>query len=165
MDTERTASPGANPGDEARFIEQFARLLEQEGGPRIAGRIAALLLLSAEALPLDEIAERLQASKASISTNARMLEQWRLIERVSHPGDRRDYYRARSDGAVNLLERRLDWMRRLRDVADAGAASEAAQHPEVRKRFETLCRLHGFALRNVERTLRQLRRGADAGQP
>ena len=57
--------------EEDAFIEHFARLLEQDGGPRIAGRIAALLLLSPDALALDEIAERLQASKASISTNAR----------------------------------------------------------------------------------------------
>ena len=77
---------------------------------------------------------------------------------MSHPGDRRDYYRARSDGAVNLLERRLAWMRRLRDAADLGAESGAAQHPVVRERFATLCRLHAFALRNVERTLRQLRK-------
>lgn len=158
MDTERTALTADNSAGEDQFIEQFARLLEQEGGPRIAGRISALLLLTPDALPLDEIAERLQASKASISTNARMLEQWGLVERVSHPGDRRDYYRARSDGAVNLLERRLEWMRRLRDVADAGAGSVAAQHPVVRERFQTLCRLHSFALRNVERTLRQLRK-------
>ncbi|HEU4561586.1 MAG TPA: MarR family transcriptional regulator [Longimicrobium sp.] len=147
-----------NTAGEDQFIEQFARLLEQEGGPRIAGRISALLLLTPDALPLDEIAERLQASKASISTNARLLEQWGLVERVSHPGDRRDYYRSRADGAVNLLERRLAWMRRLRDAADLGAGSNAAQHPVVRERFQTLCRLHAFALRNVERTLHQLRK-------
>ena len=144
--------------DEEVFIEHFARLLEQDGGPRIAGRIAALLLLSADALALDEIAERLQASKASVSTNARLLERWGLVERSSHLGDRRDYYRARSDGAVNLLEHRLSWLRRLGAAASAGAACQAARHPVVRERFRSLGRLHAFALQNVERTLRQLRR-------
>ena len=141
------------------FIEHFARLLEQEGGSRIGGRMAALLLLSAGELALDEIAERVQASKASISTNARLLEQWGIVERVSRPGDRRDYYRARGDAAVNLLERRLEWMRRLRDAADEGARTDAARDPVVRDRFRSLCRLHSFATRSVERTLRQLRRG------
>ncbi|HEU0054002.1 MAG TPA: MarR family transcriptional regulator [Longimicrobium sp.] len=155
MDIERTIS---SDGEEDAFIEHFARLLEQEGGPRIAGRMAALLLLTPGALPLDEIAERLRASKASASTNARLLEQWGLLERVSHPGDRRDYYRARADGVAHLMERRLEWMRRLREVCEAGAVSPAADHPVVADRFRVLCRLHGFALRNLERTLRQLRR-------
>lgn len=144
---------------EHEFIEHFARLLEQEGGSRIAGRMSALLLLSANELALDEIAERLQASKASISTNARLLEQWGLVERVSRPGDRRDYYRARSDGAVRLLERRLEWMRRLTDAAKEGAGTPAAQDPVVKDRFTSICRLHAFATRNLERTLRTLRRG------
>lgn len=147
---------------EHEFIEHFARLLEQEGGSRIAGRMSALLLLSANELALDEIAERLQASKASISTNARFLEQWGLVERVSRPGDRRDYYRAREDGAVMLLERRLDWMRRLRDAATEGASTPAAQDPVVKDRFASLCRLHAFATRNVERTLRRLRRSGES---
>jgi DNA-binding MarR family transcriptional regulator len=153
LHTEQTASRAS----EDEFIESFTRLLERDGGPRIAGRIAALLFLTVEPLPLEEIAERLQASKASISTNARLLEHWGLVERVSRPGDRRDFYRAREDGAVNLLERRLDWMRRLREVADEGARSPAAQHPVVQERFRSVCRVHAFALKNVERTLRRIR--------
>jgi DNA-binding MarR family transcriptional regulator len=160
MDTERTVHTAGELSGEDSFIEQFARLVEQEGGPRIAGRIAALLLLSPQALPLDDIAERLRASKASVSTNARMLEQWGLLERASRPGDRRDYYQARADAAVKLLERRLEWMNRLRAAADVGAGSAAAGHPVVRERLATLCRLHGFALRNVERTLRRMRQSA-----
>ena len=158
MHTERTIPDT----DEDEFIEHFARLLEQEGGSRTAGRMAALLLLSPGELSLDGIAERVQASKASVSTNARVLEQWGLAEQVSRPGDRRDFYRARPDGAVMLLERRLEWMQRLRDAADQGARTAAARNPVVSERFRTLCRLHSFATRSVERTLRQIRRGAAA---
>jgi DNA-binding MarR family transcriptional regulator len=164
MDTEQTVLAGDDLHRENEFIEYFARLVEQDGGSRIAGRVAALLLLSPEDLALDEIAERVQASKASISTNARLLEQWGIVERVSRPGDRRDYYRARPDGAVMMLERRLEWMKRLRDAADRGARTPAARHPVVGERFRVLCRLHSFAIRSVERTLRQLRRSAAAAR-
>jgi len=158
MNTERTARTERIEASQAEVIEAFARLIERDGGPRIAGRMAALLLLSPEALSIDEIADRLLASKASISTNARLLEQWGLVERVSHPGDRRDYYRTRPDAAANLLERRLEWMRRLGEVARASAATDAAEHPVVHERLQALCRLHRYALRNVERTLHGLRR-------
>lgn len=143
---------------EDEFIERFARVLEEEGGPRIAGRMAALMLLAPEPLALDAVAERLRASKASVSTNARLLEQWGLVERVTHAGDRRDFYQARPDGAVHLLERRLEWLRRLRAAAELGAKVESAQHPLVRERFTALCSLHAHAQRSVERTLRGLRR-------
>ena len=149
--------PTQTAADEAAFVERFARLLEREGGPRIAGRIAALLLLTPEALSLEEIARRLKASRASVSTNARLLEQWGLLERIGRPGDRRDFYRANPQGAVNLLERRLEWMRRLGAVAAEGARSQAAQHPVVRERLRALSRLQAFALRNTERALRQVR--------
>jgi DNA-binding MarR family transcriptional regulator len=162
MNTERTVPAAGSAMADDEFIEQFARLLEQEGGSRIAGRIAALLLLTPDDMALDEIAERVQASKASISTNARLLEQWGMIERVSHAGDRRDFYRTRPDGAVMLLERRLEWMRRLRDAADRGSRTESARNPVVAERFRGLCRLHAFAMRGVERTLRQLHRGVDS---
>ncbi|HEX8454700.1 MAG TPA: MarR family transcriptional regulator [Longimicrobium sp.] len=161
MHTERTEGP---PLHEDEFIEHFARLVEQDGGSRTAGRMAALLLLSPKELSLDEIAERVQASKASVSTNARLLEQWGVVEQVSRPGDRRDFYRARPDGAVMMLERRLEWMRRLRDAADLGSRTTAAQNPVVGERFRVLCRLHSFATRSVERTLRRLKRGAAAAR-
>lgn len=164
MDTERTAyeAPGGRV-EAAEFIERFTRLLEQEGGSRIGGRIVALLLLSATERPIEEMAEQLQASKASISTNARTLEQWGVLERVTHPGDRRDYYRIRDDGLVVLLERRLAWMRRLRDVAGEGALTAEADDPVVRQRFSRLCRVHEAVVRDAERMVRRLRAGQGDG--
>jgi DNA-binding transcriptional regulator GbsR (MarR family) len=86
------------------FIERLGLLLEREGLPRIAGRIFGYLLIHAEACSLDELSERLQVSKGSVSTNARHLEMIGLLERVSEPGDRRDYYRMGPDAWERMLE-------------------------------------------------------------
>ena len=56
------------------FVERMAVTLEGHGLPRIAGRLFAFLLVNGEAVSLDELAEELQVSKASVSTNARLLE-------------------------------------------------------------------------------------------
>ena len=64
--------------------------LEADGLPRIAGRIFGLLLISEDALSLDKLASELRVSKASVSTNARMLEHRGVLEQVSRPADRRD---------------------------------------------------------------------------
>ena len=57
-----------------QFVERLGRFFEAEGAPRTAGRILGLMLLTPGELALDEIAERLQVSKASVSTNARQME-------------------------------------------------------------------------------------------
>jgi DNA-binding transcriptional regulator GbsR (MarR family) len=90
-----------------KVIEDFGLYFEQYGLPRILGRIYGLLLITDEpALGLDEMAEQLNISKASASTTARQLQAFTLIEKVSLPGDRRDYYRVYGDSPdahVNYL--------------------------------------------------------------
>jgi DNA-binding transcriptional regulator GbsR (MarR family) len=94
-------------GPTAHFIETMGLALESEGLPRIAGRIFGLLLVSAEARSLDELAAELQVSKASISTNARLLEHRGVLEQVSRPADRRDYYQIPHDLFSHTMAQRL----------------------------------------------------------
>lgn len=90
-------------GSVQQFVERMGLLCEREGMPRGAGRMFGLLLVGDRAYSLDELTEKLQASKASVSTNARMLESLGLIERVSSLGDRRDFYRAGDDPWERML--------------------------------------------------------------
>ena len=66
----------------SEFIEKFGMVAEQDGFPRIAGRMMGFLLLNEGPYTLDELAEELQISKTSASTNARLLEGHGVIERV-----------------------------------------------------------------------------------
>src|SRR5438128_2288446 len=59
-------------------------ICEKEGMARSAGRIFGLLLVGGRACSLDELAEKLQASKAGVSTNCRMREDpWEHMMRVA----------------------------------------------------------------------------------
>jgi DNA-binding transcriptional regulator GbsR (MarR family) len=91
--------------DEAvlRLIGKVGVSCENQGLARSSGRIFGLLLATGETLSLDEIAERVEVSKASASTNARLLEQVGFIERVDVLGDRRDFYRVREDPWQQML--------------------------------------------------------------
>ena len=88
--------PGAGRPAEAeplaRFIEQMGLLCEHDNLPRIAGRLLGLLLVEEGAFSLQELADRLNVSRGSISTNARLLTDIGVVERVALPGDRQDYY-------------------------------------------------------------------------
>ncbi len=104
----------------AQFTEQMGMLGESHGMPRIAGRIIGFSLMNPGSFSLDDLAERLQVSKASISTNARRMEEIGILERITRPGDRRDYYRLGQNPweKVFALERRR--MQELLDLLNHG---------------------------------------------
>jgi len=150
--------------DIARSVETLARRFEEDGLPRIAGRILGWLLFSAEARSLDELAETLGASKASVSMNARLLERAGVILRDTHPGDRRDFYRVAED----LHERMLaHWLRGLQDVGAvlAGALrAEGVQEPVVRQRLETFAAFFDHMLEDIQGSGDRWARQGVAGQ-
>ena len=79
------------------FIDTIGEASERFGMARIAGLLKGLLLVSREPISLDEMAQRLEVSKASVSTNIRLLERWRAVRRVFNRNDRKNYYELRGD--------------------------------------------------------------------
>ena len=122
----------------SEFIEHLGLMMEAERLPRIAGRLLGALILAPDRESLDDLAEHLAVSKPSISVNARLLEQKQLIERVSIPGDRRDYYRVAPDLFRASIEQRLARWRALHDAMGAARAGGASGDPAVRKRLAEL---------------------------
>jgi DNA-binding transcriptional regulator GbsR (MarR family) len=120
----------------ARFTDRLAALFESDGQPPIAGRVFGLLLLSDEALSLDELADSLGVSKASASTNARLLAQLGVIEPVRRQGTRRDYYRMAPDLFERSMAQRLARWRRFTEVIGEGRRTLPLASPEVRLRLE-----------------------------
>ena len=126
-----------------RFVEQMGLLCESEGLPRNAGRILGLLLAEDGPFSLDELADELQASKASVSTNARMLEQQGMIRRVGAPGDRRDFYQVDGDPWESMLDvGRVKWRQMARVLEEAaGELPEANVKGKQRLRDAALFHL------------------------
>lgn len=118
-----------------QFIERVGVLMESDGFPRIAGRIFGLLLVTPGECSLDDMADTLGVSKASISTDSRRLEQFGIIVRTSKPGDRRDYYAIAPNALQQSLEIRMRAMRRFQSLLREGDALPDAT-AEVRDRLE-----------------------------
>jgi DNA-binding transcriptional regulator GbsR (MarR family) len=74
------------------FIESFGRYFENYGIPRIGGRILGLLLVAHAPLSAEAISKLLKVSRASISTNFRLLIAGGLAETITYAGDRTTYY-------------------------------------------------------------------------
>ncbi len=76
----------------SRFIESMGMYFGSYGIPRIGGRILGLLLIAHEPLSAEDIAKILKVSRASVSTNFRVLLTSGLAEKVTFPGDRATYF-------------------------------------------------------------------------
>ncbi|MGH7636994.1 MAG: GbsR/MarR family transcriptional regulator [Gemmatimonadaceae bacterium] len=121
--------------DVESFIERAGLLWQKDGLPRIAGRIFGLTLISPDPCSLDDIADTLGVSKASVSNDARLLEQMGFIERVSLPGDRKDYYRITPQSLERSLEARVQRIREFQDLLQSGMRLPI-KRAEVRERLE-----------------------------
>ncbi len=133
--------------DVERFVEKAGVLWENDGLPRIAGRIFGLMLISDEALSLDEIAEDLGVSKASVSTDTRLLERLGFIERISKAGDRKDYYQQTERSFERAIAQRIRRMHELESLIETGR--ELAVTRAVRERLAD----HHFAFRQITQAL------------
>jgi DNA-binding transcriptional regulator GbsR (MarR family) len=140
-------------GPIAHFIERMGLALESDGMPRIAGRIFGLLLVSEEARSLDELAGDLGVSKASVSTNARMLEQRGVLERIGRPADRRDYYRIPPDLFTNTMAQRLARWERFHAAIAAARTSVPIRSREVLERLEEFEEAFAYMSRTIRDAL------------
>jgi DNA-binding transcriptional regulator GbsR (MarR family) len=137
----------------AHFIEQMGLALEADGLPRIAGRIFGLLLISEDARSLDDLAHELRVSKASVSTNARMLEQRAVLERSSRPGDRRDYYRVPTNLFSHTMAQRVARWQRFHEAIGAARTSLPIRSPEVLERLEEYQEAYAFMSQVISEAL------------
>lgn len=136
------------------FIEQMGLLTEEVGMPRIAGRIMGLLLLTESPLDLEGIAERLQISHGSVSTNTRLLEQLGVVERLTTPGDRRVRFRLGTDPAGQFLERDLQRRRRMGTLIQ-NTIARMPPGTEGRANLEKMRAFHALAIKRSAELLRE----------
>ncbi len=144
------------------FIEKFCVVAEQDGFPRIAGRIMGFLLVHEGPYTLDELAESLQISKTSASTNARLLEQHEIIERVVKAGDRRDFYRLVENHWERMFDVVRKKMQKFQTVLDETMKALPANETYARSRLHETQRFHAFMLENIETRIEEWRRAGVA---
>ena len=128
---------GLSPGLR-EFIESMGVYFERYGLARIGGRILGLLLVADRPLSLDDMARTLRVSRASVSTNMRLITASSLAEQVSLPGDRRDYYRIGPDTWEQSMKTELEGIRMLRRIGERGLAAASVSEGAAHEHLEDL---------------------------
>ncbi len=108
---------------ERELVQQIGLVFENAGLPPIAGRIVGhLLLCDPPHQSSSQLADRLHASRGSISTTTRMLVAAGIIEKVRFPGSRATWFRIAPGCWTALLHAELARAARLRRLGDDALA-------------------------------------------
>lgn len=120
------------------FIERMGLVAEADGLSRISGRIMGLMVLEGGPLSFAEIAERLEVSRGSVSTNTRFLERLGVIERVAIKGKRQDHFQLAKAPYARLLEGSVERMKKARSVVADAKAQVGPEDADRQRRLDEL---------------------------
>ena len=87
-----------------QFEDGLARICGLYGVNPLAGRLYAVLFLSTEPVPLEELGARVSAAKSTVSVALRTLLAARVVRRLPRRSDRRDWYEAVADPWAVIAE-------------------------------------------------------------
>lgn len=131
--------------EERHFVEDIGLFFEQMGMPRMAGRILGVLLISdPPQQSINELAEKLQTSKSSISIMARLLVENGLVEKAPSTVPRRDFYRFKPGGWLIYMRQWLGLMSALHEIAERGLSLLQDKSPELQERLQEAHDLFSF---------------------
>ncbi|MFU8806697.1 MAG: GbsR/MarR family transcriptional regulator [Bradymonadaceae bacterium] len=147
---------------EINFVERFGLLSEEDGQSRIAGRLFGLLILRDDPMSLDDIAEVLQVSKASVSTNARRLDEGGVLERTTKPGDRRDFYRVCPNALETTFDRIKYRMSSIVELVQATIPHLPAESGGAKRRLEEMRDWHVFLLKETDEMLMRWKKNQES---
>src|SRR5215468_5512592 len=137
------------------FVELWNNMATLWGISPTMARIHGLLYITAAALSMDEIMERLAISRGNVSMNLSKLVEWGLVRRVHKRGDRKEYYESLSDVwemftlVANQRKRReidpmLATLRKCRDELSLEVLGPLADMPAAQERSRRVNDLFKF---------------------
>lgn len=80
-----------------KFVQTWGALGSQWGINKTMAQIHALLMVSSEAVSMEEVMEELQISRGNASMNLRALMDWGIVYKEYKTGERREFFTAEKD--------------------------------------------------------------------
>ena len=127
-----------------KFILHWGKMGVQWGINRTVAQIHALLYLSRQPLPADEIAATLSVARSNVSTSLWELQGWGIVKVVHVMGDRRDHYETIAD-VWEMFRVILDERKRreidptVAMLRECGAEAEKSKaDPHTRERLQAM---------------------------
>ena len=143
------------------FIERMGIAAQADGLPRIAGRMFGYFVIEGGTHSFSELADQLSVSRGSVSTNARLLEALGILERITRPGDRQDYFRLADDPYGQLMQGYSERMRKISQIVDETLNAMPRSQQASRIRLGEMKRFYETAVDYCCAVLKKWREPAD----
>lgn len=134
-----------------KFVQTWGALGSQWGINKTMAQIHALLMVSNEAVSMEDIMEELQISRGNASMNLRALMDWGIVYKEYKTGERREYFTAEKD--LDELAVKIAKERSKREIKPAlkvlkeVSSIEADGTAEERHFVEQTTKLYDFVLK------------------
>ncbi|MFC4496769.1 GbsR/MarR family transcriptional regulator [Streptomyces ovatisporus] len=129
------------------WVERVSMYLAQDGVPPIAGRVLGwLMICDPPEQSAGQIAEAIGASRASLTTNLRMLTTMGFVGRHTRPGERTVYHRIVEGASEKVIRRQIAGIASFCDITADGLAllgpdsARAARIREAHQAFEWMAK-------------------------
>jgi DNA-binding transcriptional regulator GbsR (MarR family) len=121
------------------FADRLGRFFEDNGLPRIAGRLLGqLLVCDPPEQTFDQLVDALAAGRSTVSVASRLLIQLGLVERYAVRGERRDRYRLHPGAWTAMLKQDLSAATQLKQLAEQGLDATAGKPAAARGRLKAM---------------------------
>ena len=148
-----------------QFIDRMGFQMERLGAAKTLGRLMGLLLVATRPLSLDELAELLLVSKASVSTNARVCEQAGLVQRVGVPGDRRTHFEILPGAFGRVLEARTSIIDEFKRTAEIGLEAVDPDNAVAKGRLEEMRDFYAFVAVRLDAMMQEWKTETQQSNP
>ncbi|MGC7102776.1 GbsR/MarR family transcriptional regulator [Amycolatopsis lurida] len=103
------------------WIERVAMYLARDGVPPIAGRVLGwLMACDPPEQPAAQISAAIGASRASLTSNLRLLSSMGFLTWRTRPGERTVYYRMADDAWAVVVRKQIDGITSFLDITREG---------------------------------------------
>ena len=127
-----------------RYVEDFGLFFERFGLSRMLGRVLGVLLVRPPERSAEELAGMLAASRGSISQATRGLVRMGLVQRLTKPGERRDYFRVRRGTWMELTRQQVAATTALREIAEKGLDLLDSDDPGAKRGLQEMRDFYAF---------------------
>ncbi len=139
--------------DSQEFIESMGLVFQTDGLPRIAGRILGFLTIKTDAHSLQELADHLEVSRGSISTNTRLLEQFGMVERIAKSGDRQGFYQLAPDPFPSVLKGAILRMTKAREIVVKASDRIPKKSASAQRNLENMARFYEITIKGMNKII------------
>lgn len=153
----RTPDPTA---ETVGFPLSLGELFQQQGWPRLTGRvIGELLLAEPPYLSSAELCERIGCSKSHLSAAIQHIDAMGMLERFGMPGSRKDHYRLTHDAFAVSMRKAVEPSRRMAAAAER-ALSEVDEGSRAAEEIGLMRDFYVYFTRRLKEIVEEFEAGA-----